>query len=147
MVHSAEGAEGAVAFPAAEVGPGVGVVGEVVVVGGGGGGGHFCGLVGLFWGLSSFFVVFFLVFRRVSLLFFFFFFFTAEVFLSPYAALPKQVVVVGICRLHAELVHSCRPQMVQQISTSPARYNCRYERKKKTNPSTKSRTSSLSHSL
>lgn len=46
MVNSAEGAECAVAFPAAEVGPGVGVVGEVVV-GGGGGGGHFCGLVGL----------------------------------------------------------------------------------------------------
>lgn len=44
MVDSAEGAERAVAFPAAEVGPGVGVVGEVVV--GGGGGGHFCGLVG-----------------------------------------------------------------------------------------------------
>lgn len=59
MVDSAEGAEGAVAFPAAEVGPGVGVVGEVVVVGGGGGGGHFGGLVGLFWGLSSFLVVFF----------------------------------------------------------------------------------------
>lgn len=48
MVDSAEGAEGAVAFPAAEVGPGVGVVGEVVV-GGGGGGGHFCGLVGFFF--------------------------------------------------------------------------------------------------
>lgn len=48
MVDSAERAERAVAFPAAEVGPGVGVVGEVVVVGGGGGGGgHFCGLVGL----------------------------------------------------------------------------------------------------
>lgn len=48
MVDSAEGAERAVAFPAAEVGPGVGVVGEVVVGGGGGGGGgHFCGLVGL----------------------------------------------------------------------------------------------------
>lgn len=142
MVDSAEGAERAVAFPAAEVGPGVGVVGEVVV--GDGGGGHFCGLVGLFWGLSSFFVVFFLVFRRVLLFFFFFFFFffTAEVFLSPYAALPKQVVVVDICRLHAELVHSCRPQ----ISTSPARYNCRYKRKKRTNPSTKSRTSSLTHS-
>lgn len=107
MVDSAEGAERAVAFPAAEVGPGVGVVGEVVVGGGGGGGGHFCGLVGLFWGLSSFLVVFFLVFRGVSLFFFFFFFFfTADVFLSPYAALPKQVVV-GICRLHAELVHSC----------------------------------------
>lgn len=145
MVDSAEGAEGAVAFPAAEVGPGVGVVGEVVV-GGGGGGGHFCGLVGLFGGLSSFFVVFFLVFRGVSLLFFFFFFFfTAEVFLSPCAALPKQVVA-GICRLHAELVHSCRSQMVQQISTSPARYNCRYKKKKKTIPSTKSRTSSLTHS-
>lgn len=49
MVDSAEGAERAVAFPAAEVGPGVGVVGEVVVVGGGGGGGHFCGLVGFFF--------------------------------------------------------------------------------------------------
>lgn len=48
MVDSAEGAERAVAFPAAEVGPGVGVVGEVVVVGGGGGG-HFCGLVGFFF--------------------------------------------------------------------------------------------------
>lgn len=47
MVDSAEGAESAVAFPAAEVGPGVGVVGEVVVGGGGGGGGHFCGLGGL----------------------------------------------------------------------------------------------------
>lgn len=47
MVDSAEGAERAVAFPAAEVGPGVGVVGEVVVGGGGGGGGHFCGLGGL----------------------------------------------------------------------------------------------------
>lgn len=46
MVDSAEGAERAVAFPAAEVGPGVGVVGEVVV---GGGGGHFCGLVGFFF--------------------------------------------------------------------------------------------------
>lgn len=145
MVDSAEGAERAVAFPAAEVGPGVGVVGEVVVWGGGGGG-HFCGLVGLFGGLSSFFVVFFLVVGGVLLLLFFFFFFTVEVFLSPYAALPKQVVVVGICRLHAELVHSCRPQMVQQISTSPARYNCRYKKKKKTNPSTKSRTSSLTHS-
>lgn len=48
MVDSAEGAERAVAFPAAEVGPGVGVVGEVVV-GGGGGGGHFCGFVGFFF--------------------------------------------------------------------------------------------------
>lgn len=47
MVDSAEGAESAVAFPAAEVGPGVGVVGEVVV--GGGGGGHFCGSVGFFF--------------------------------------------------------------------------------------------------
>lgn len=47
MVDSAEGAERAVAFPAAEVGPGVGVVGEVVV--GGGGGGHFCGFVGFFF--------------------------------------------------------------------------------------------------
>lgn len=49
MVDSAEGAERAVAFPAAEVGPGVGVVGEVVVVGGGGGSGHFCGFVGFFF--------------------------------------------------------------------------------------------------
>lgn len=118
MVDSAEGAERAVAFPAAEVGPGVGVVGEVVG-GGGGGGGHFCGLVGLLLFLFGVFEEF----RCYSS--FFFFFFTAEVFLSPYAALPKQVVV-GICRFHAELVHSCRPQMVQQISTSPARYNCRY---------------------
>lgn len=49
MVDSAEGAERAVAFPAAEVGPGVGVVGEVVVGGGGGGGGHFGGLDGFFF--------------------------------------------------------------------------------------------------
>lgn len=63
MVDSAEGAERAVAFPAAEVGPGVGVVGEVVV--GGGGGGHFCGLVGFFfWFVFVFCRVLFGVFEE-----------------------------------------------------------------------------------
>lgn len=63
MVDSAEGAERAVAFPAAEVGPGVGVVGEVVV--GGGSGGHFGGLVGFFfWFVFVFCRVLFGVFEE-----------------------------------------------------------------------------------
>lgn len=75
MVDSAEGAERAVAFPAAEVGPGVGVVGEVVVVGGGGGGGgHFCGLVGFFfWFVFVFCRVLFGVSRSFAILLLFLF--------------------------------------------------------------------------
>lgn len=86
MVDSAEGAEGAVAFPAAEVGPGVGVVGEVVV--GGGGGGHFGGLVGFFfWFVFVCCGVLFGVSRSFAILLLFLF--HSRVILVPICSITK----------------------------------------------------------
>lgn len=83
MVDSAEGAERAVAFPAAEVGPGVGVVGEVV--GGGGGGGHFCGLVGFFfWFVFGFCRVLFGVSKSSAAILLFSFSFSLQRYSCPH---------------------------------------------------------------
>lgn len=91
MVDSAEGAERAVAFPAAEVGPGVGVVGEVVVVGGGGGGGgHFCGLVGFFfWFVFVFCRVLFGVSSSFAAILLFLLLFHCEGILVPICSITK----------------------------------------------------------
>lgn len=90
MVDSAEGAERAVAFPAAEVGPGVGVVGEVVVGGGGGGGGHFCGLVGFFfWFVFVFCRVLFGVSKSFAAILLLLFLFHCRGILVPICSITK----------------------------------------------------------